>query len=65
MKKICLIGDCGKPIHARGLCSSCYGAATELTKKGKISWETLEELGFALESNPPKSAFSKAIKDIL
>jgi hypothetical protein len=44
----CVNPDCGKVAGTRGLCGSCYGAASGLVKAGTVTWADLEAKGKVL-----------------
>ena len=44
----CLIPKCKDDLFARGLCKSHFNQAYHKVSKGKMTWEQLEEVGFAL-----------------
>jgi len=37
----CLRPDCERPARFRGLCNSCYGAASHLVRTKRTTWEQL------------------------
>ena len=43
----CLTPTCSRPSRTRGLCISCYVAASRLIKSGETTWSELESLGMA------------------
>ena len=45
VKAVCLRPGCGRDAKTRGLCAGCYSAARTLVKRGKVTWEQLEEAG--------------------
>lgn len=56
---VCIIEGCSREATSRGLCNSCVAAARMATLRGKVTWETLEQLGLAL---PPKRRSAKCGK---
>ena len=44
----CLIPKCKYDLFARGLCKSHFNQAYHKVSRGKMTWEQLEEVGFAL-----------------
>jgi hypothetical protein len=44
----CIIEDCGKPAHARGLCVACYQEARRKIAAGKTTSDKLIKRGLIL-----------------
>lgn len=60
-KPICIIPNCGKEARWKGICSQCYGQASQLIKEDKTTWEQLAALGLAtIPDKPFIAAFRKA-----
>jgi len=58
-KTVCLVPDCFKDSHIRGLCLTHYSTARHLVKTKRVTWKELETSGRALR--PPKYRMTKAI----
>ncbi len=46
----CLRPDCDKKVRTRGLCHTCYQAASNAVRSKKVTWEQLESHGKVLPS---------------
>lgn len=51
----------GNPGSARGVCRSCYGAALNAIKHGRLSWDELERLGLAQPVTYGNTNFHNAV----
>ncbi len=52
----CRSPECGKPVVARGLCITCYMQAQRMVRKGKVTWDELENLGVSIPRTRPKGS---------
>ena len=54
--ELCIVPDCQRNAHSRGLCSSHYQTAWQLVTARRTSWRRLEQTGKALEAYSQKRA---------
>jgi hypothetical protein len=50
--RVCLCGECGGKVHARGLSRGCYQALCRMVRSKLATWAALEEAGHALPATP-------------
>lgn len=49
----CLVPDCSRKIHCRGLCKAHYSFASLLVGENKTTWKKLEQTGKCLQIKTP------------
>jgi Zn finger protein HypA/HybF involved in hydrogenase expression len=69
-KAICMVPNCGREAKIRGLCGRCCTSARMQIKKGKTTWQQLEELRLAKPARTSAfggepAVFVKALKAAL
>lgn len=62
MKAICIMKDCGRSVHVRGLCFNCYTTFRFHVNKGTITDQQAVELGLVLQSRCRSTSSPFAIK---
>jgi len=50
MNEECLVDECNRYVHSRGLCRLHYQELSREVREGNTSWTELEELGLAIPS---------------
>jgi len=66
--KSCVVPGCSREATSRGLCGSCYLAASKLVKQGRTTWEALQARGLALAPTAGRAgtgAFRKAFDAVV
>lgn len=49
--KLCIVLDCTGFQSSRGLCMNHYAKALKAVKRGRFTWQQLEDQGLVLKSN--------------
>lgn len=50
-ERICIVPDCGRVVHVRGLCRPCYGFASSLVRFGLSTWKSMEDSEVILKAH--------------
>jgi hypothetical protein len=57
---VCLVPNCRRTAHGRGLCTLCYTIARRLVRKGLTTWAALESNGKCLPKTTKRTHTAKA-----
>lgn len=74
-ERICMVPGCGRALRGRaeskgndcrGMCGSCYSAASRMVKQGRVTWDELIKAGLAAEAwDIRDTPFRRALRERL